>query len=346
MIEATGQPGTHRSVASMQILATLAAEHGLAARDVLVGTGLTSDDLADPATVVAADQELALIRNLVRHLGEVPALGLQAGLRYHFTALGAVGLALASSPTLGSAMGVALRYIDLTFALTRVELEREGGECRIVLRADDTPPEVVRFALERSVGVLFSLARDLFGDVMLCKHLAFAVPSPSREARELQQALLGISPRYDATRTEVVLDAADLDRPLLQASPVALHLAETECRRLMLERRARTGFAERVRDRVARHGGRPPDMEAVAAELHVTPRTLRRRLKDEGTTYSALCNEVRETYSEELLAVPDLSVAEIADRLGYADATSFIAAFKRWKGETPHRFRQGLSRRS
>jgi len=345
MNEATTPPGARRSVASMQILANLASEHGLDLRDCLLGTGLRPDDLADPTTFVAADQELALIRNLVRHLGEVPALGLRAGLRYHFTALGAVGLAFASSPTLESAMTVALRYIDLTFALTHVDLERAPGECRIVLSADGTPDELVPFALERSVGVLFSLARDLFGDVMLCKHLAFALPPPSREALAVQQELLGITPRYGATRTEVVLDAAELARPLAQASPVTLHLAESECRRLMLERRARTGFAERVRDRIARHGGRPPDMEAVADELHVTPRTLRRRLKDEGTSYSALCNEVRETYSEELLAVADLSVAEIADRLGYADATSFIAAFKRWKGETPHRFRQSLSRR-
>src|SRR3546814_4667043 len=79
-------------------------------------------------------------------------------------------------------------------------------------------------------------------------------------------------------------------------------------------------------------------------ELLMTARTLRRRLLDEGTTYAELRDEVRQTLAEEFLSGPRMSIEQIAARLGYAEATSFINAFRRWSGDTPHAFR--LARRS
>ena len=116
-------------------------------------------------------------------------------------------------------------------------------------------------------------------------------------------------------------------------------MAEEQCRKLLAARKARSGLAERVRDRILRQPGHIPDMNAVAGELLLTPRTLRRRLLDEGTSYKALTDEVRETLAEELLSAANLSVEQIAERLGYSEAASFIHAFKRWKGQPPHSYR-------
>ena len=81
-----------------------------------------------------------------------------------------------------------------------------------------------------------------------------------------------------------------------------------------------------------------PDMEEVANALHLTVRTLRRRLREEATSFAQLRDEVRMALAEALLAGPRLSMEQIADRLGYADATSFISAFKRCRGRTPRSF--------
>ncbi|MFD2400258.1 helix-turn-helix transcriptional regulator [Prauserella oleivorans] len=72
----------------------------------------------------------------------------------------------------------------------------------------------------------------------------------------------------------------------------------------------------------------------------MTVRTLRRKLAAEGTSYRALVDEVRETVAEDLLATPALSVEQIAHRLGYSEASSFIHAFTRWKGVPPREFRR------
>src|SRR5437660_7592220 len=107
---------TWRSPASVRVLVDLAAEHGVEANACLDGTGLDPADLLDADARVAAGQELAVIRNLVRALPDVPGLGLEAGSRYHLTTHGIWGLALASSPDLRRAINFGLRYLDLTFA--------------------------------------------------------------------------------------------------------------------------------------------------------------------------------------------------------------------------------------
>ncbi|HWY25659.1 MAG TPA: helix-turn-helix transcriptional regulator, partial [Nevskia sp.] len=142
-----------------------------------------------------------------------------------------------------------------------------------------------------------------------------------------------------AVRNEVALDAVLLDAPLPQANEPSRRMAEEQCRLLLTARKARSGLAERVRDRILRQPGQMPQMNAVAGELLLTPRTLRRRLLEEGTSYKALTDEVRETLAEELLSAAKLSVEQIAERLGYSEAASFIHAFKRWKGRPPHRYR-------
>ena len=77
----------------------------------------------------------------------------------------------------------------------------------------------------------------------------------------------------------------------------------------------------------------------VARQLSTSERTLRRRLADEGTSYRALLAEVRLTLAEDA-GDGALSVEDVALRLGYAEATPFIAAFRRWTGTTPARWQR------
>ena len=78
-----------------------------------------------------------------------------------------------------------------------------------------------------------------------------------------------------------------------------------------------------------------PSMVAVAAALGVGERSLRRRLATEGTSFQELLDEVREALALQLLETGVLSVEDVALRLGYAEASTFIVAFRRWRGTTP-----------
>ena len=89
-----------RPVVSAQILTRLATGHGMTLGACLKDTGIDEAALANPNTEIIASQELQLARNLVREIGHIPGIGLDAGLQYHLSAYGIFGFALLTSTCL------------------------------------------------------------------------------------------------------------------------------------------------------------------------------------------------------------------------------------------------------
>ncbi|HYY05651.1 MAG TPA: AraC family transcriptional regulator [Candidatus Limnocylindria bacterium] len=329
-----------RGIASVHLLVGLAAEHGVGAARCLAGSGIRPERLEDPFAEIEAAQELVVVRNLVRHLGDIPGIGLEAGRRYRLTAYGIWGYALLSSRTLRSASEFGIRYLDLTFAFTRFRAERERGSdaLRVVLDDAPIPPECRQFLLERDAAAAVMIQRDLFQRPVPLRRVAFRCPRPvyaDRFAEIFPGPVLFGQPEHC-----VVIDAEWADQPLPQADERTARLCEAQCSELLGRRRARPRVSERVRQHLLRlgsPGGR--SMEAVAAELAMAPRTLHRHLAAEDTSFRRLLDEVRQHLAEEMLA-QQMTVDEVAERLGYAETSSFAHAFKRWKGISPGVYRR------
>lgn len=325
-----------RSVTSMRLMADLAVEYGVSLPGILAGTAVSREQLLDPDTVVSAEQELQLIRNLVSRLDQVPALGIRVGERYHFTAFGPLGFAFASSRTPLDALELAVRYFDLTFAFTRFRVDQQEG-LRVVVVDEDVPAELQRFVVERDTAALITVVRDLFGVESLLEELQFRLPRPRQP--ELYESFFRVPLSYSAPANVAVLNRQGMARPMLQANELALSAAEKQCEVLLNRLVTRGGLAAKVRSFLAARTADMPTMERVADHLCVTTRTLRRRLQAETTTFAELRDEVRQALAEEYLLGLRLSVEQVAERLGYAEATSFINAFKHWHGVTPHQYR-------
>ncbi|MBP2454308.1 AraC family transcriptional regulator [Mycolicibacterium lutetiense] len=323
-----------RPPASALLLTKLGSEHGIPADGVLAGTGLLPEMLGDPQATVSGRQEMRIVQNLIAAAGDAPALGIEAGLRYHLTTHGIWGFALSSCPTVRSAIEVGLRYVDLTFAFTRMSIVTANDHVRLLLDPSDLPSGVRRFFVERETASIANLGHQVTSNPAALGRAHFTHPAPASLA---PYRALGPTPVFDAESNFIEIQRDILDLPIPQADPYAAAATQEQCRQLLTQRRARSGYAGRVRDRLVQHPGQPPDFEAVASEFHMSSRTLRRHLEHEGTSYRSLLDEVRERLAEELLATGALSVAEIGRRLGYADTPSFTAAFKRWKGGMPPR---------
>lgn len=82
-----------------------------------------------------------------------------------------------------------------------------------------------------------------------------------------------------------------------------------------------------------------PSLSEVAELLHLSPRTLRRRLDDLGTSYNALLSTVRKRIAVRYLVNTAMTTEEIAELLNYSDAANFRHAFKRWTGRSPREYR-------
>ncbi|MGH3646592.1 MAG: helix-turn-helix domain-containing protein [Micromonosporaceae bacterium] len=155
---------------------------------------------------------------------------------------------------------------------------------------------------------------------------AIAAPSegvvPRRSHHPLNRASSGHS-----------LDAALLDVPMPQANPHTDAICERQCADMLQRRRQWLGLAGQVRDLLLRRRA-VAEQEDVAAELHLSVCTRRRRLAEEGTSYRELAAETAGLLAEEPLAA-GLTVEDVAHRLGYSTASTFTYAFKQWKGTTP-----------
>lgn len=328
-----------RGIASVQLLVGLGEERGIPRAAALDGTGITPATLRDPLAEIEARQELGVVRNLLRHTGDPPGLGLEAGARYHLTTYGIWGYAVLASPTLRSASQVGLRYLDLTFAFARFEPEAAADALHLRLDDREIPEDCRRFLVERDAAAVVQMHRDLFAAPIPLRGVDLRFPAPREPAvRRRFEAFFPGPVAWGRPAHRLSVDAAWLDRPLPQANETTARLCEMQCRELLARRHVRSGVSEHVRRRLLRPGGAGEGMAQVAAALGMAPRTLRRRLAEEGTTFRRLADEVREALAEEMLG-GRMRVEEVALRLGYAEPASFIHAFRRWKGVSPGAWR-------
>ncbi|WP_037360622.1 AraC family transcriptional regulator [Amycolatopsis orientalis] len=330
-----------RNPVAVRIMTEVAAEHGLAVSEALAGTRLAASDLDDPGVEIDARQELTVVRNLVAALGDRPGLAAEIGSRFALGNYGLLGFAVLSSPTLRAALVVGLRYLTLSYAFIRVSLEESGEQARIVLDDREIPPDVRRFLLERDIAALTGFVPSLLGP-RLERYAADARVELSLETAE---ALGEIAPlaavSFGHQRSALVFPRALLEERLPQADEHTARICEEQCADLLRRRTDHRGLAGQIRSRLLRDPGELPSMAQVATELHIDPRTLRRRLAAEQTSFRSLVDEVRATMSQALLDQVGLTVEEVARRLGYSETASFTHAFTRWYGIPPSRYRDG-----
>lgn len=333
-----------RGIATARVMTQLGVEKGASLDALLSHTGITRDMLEDPKAEIEAQQEIQLIRNLLSTLGHPSELGLEAGQRYRLTTYGLWGYAVLSSSTMGDAIQLSRRMLNQTFSLTRNVITQQGDQVVVTHMDEHLPPDIRQFVADRDRAAISMLQHEILGRPL--GYTAFEMKHAEPDAAMVSRYTewFGIRPTFGCAQHRSIFPAAIMTTPLPQAEPHTAKLCEDMCRALVEARSSRTGVAATVRDRLLRTPGHIPDMEEIAAEMHMTSRTLRRHLTAEGATFRALLEEVRSTLAEELMANARLTHAEIAERLGYADVTTFIEAFRRWKGMPPseYRRRQGL----
>lgn len=327
-----------RPAVSTQLMVCLAEEYGMAPAASLAGTGLTLEQLADPAREIEGRQELAVLRNILRTLDPTLPFPFLAGLRYHLTTHGMWGFAIMSSPDVRSAVELSHRYFELSFSFNRVWLEVAGPEARLCYDDSDNPDDLRAALVERDLAALVTLERDLYGVVMPARSLQLRASRPAY-SDELGP-LFAVETQFGADVNCLTFDADLLSLQIPLAADFGLRTSEEQCRLLLEQRFARSGTTGRVRAQILRKPGQFPSMNAVAAELGMSTRTLHNQLAREQTSFREIVDEIRQTLAEELLSSSYLTVDEIAQRLGYADSSSFVSAFKRWKGVPPMNYKR------
>lgn len=324
------------TIASRQLLETAEA-HGVGATTVLAGTGLTAEQLADTSVEVQAAQELAIARNLLRHVDDPTGLGLETGLRASLANTGILGYAFLTSPTIRDACTLGVRFAALSSTFLDVSMHESADGLVLELDTSQIPPDVRDFLVERDLAAIVHIVPLLLGANLPAAQVQIVAGGTDIPIELLAATGLEFTVDDHSPRTALVIPNDLLDQPMPAADPDTAAMSIAQCQELLDRRSHRGGFAAQLRTRLLEDPARIPSMAAVARELAVTERTLHRRLAAENTSFRTLVEEIRETLAAELLAT-GITVEEVARRLGYSETAAFTHAFIRWRGHPPSRF--------
>lgn len=319
------------------------AEDGADARLALEGSDLQEADLRSASTRVSYAQAATVFRNALQ-LSARPALAIRAGRRMHITSYGMYGYALLSSRVCSEWLDFSTRYVRVIGPLAdmRFDPDNAPGACRYEpLICTDPGDALYRFALDFTYAAHLTLAQDLWGRAFQFTEVLLTTPCPADAAEAaLCSELLGCAIHYGQPANEVRFDPAWLGRSPPMHDPITHAMAQQMCQQFLADLPQSGGTAAAVRKAlVEQMPWRFPNLEAMARELQLEPRTLRRRLEAQGTTYREILADVRRTLAENYLRRTRMTTEDIANRLGYSEAANFRHAFVRWTGKTPHEFR-------
>ncbi|KVL48937.1 AraC family transcriptional regulator [Burkholderia territorii] len=326
-----------RSPASVLLMIAFGRERGIAPAALLKGSQLTLKQLADPDFTVPAARELTVASNLLALTGNAPGTGLTVGLSYQLSAYGLLGYGLLSSATGVDAVALAGRYLALTYTFVGMTYRRAGRHDAILFDASaELSAPLQRFFVERAMGATCRVLCDVTGDAF-----ALATFDVAYDAEPGVRQVLGTRVRYGRPSNAITFEHAQLERPLPQANAATAAMCERMCAELVSRRRMRVDFVSFLNEYLAtRPFDRPPQLKDIATLLNTSERTLKRRLREEGTCFRDISNAVRKTRAQALVAEGRLSIKEIAEALGFSDMSSFSQAYKRWTGVAPSVSRQ------
>lgn len=268
-----------------------------------------------------------------------PHFGRLAGRRFDIANIGGVGAAAPRAPTLGAA----LRLFEAAFASVQgdseVRLEMAGDAATLSYRILDPEIWPRDQDAELTLGVFAALIGGAAGPGWRPLRLEFE--HPDRGADHAAGAEARCAVVYGAPLNALTFPARLLDLAMPAAEPEGFRAAAAALAREARRRDREAGTAARVRRAVLRDLGRGPvDQTAVARSLGLSRRSLRRRLEVEGTHFADILAACRDALARRLLAETDAPAAEIAERLGYSEATAFERAFRRRTGLTPAAWRR------
>ncbi|UYP28966.1 AraC family transcriptional regulator [Pseudomonas sp. Z8(2022)] len=297
--------------------------------------------LNDPDARFPQDGMTRLWQRAVELSGN-PAIGLNMAQVVRPASFHVVGYALMSSRNLRDGFTRLVRYqriigegADLNFLP-----QPDGYALTLAIHGDRLPP--ARQSAEASLAYCLSFCRWMTGKPMRPREIRLqgAAPADLAPYQQVFQAPL----RFNAEHYGLIFDRADLEAPLPSANEALAQLHD----RFAGEYLARfcssrvTHQARQVLCRLLPQG--EPRRELVAQTLHLSQRTLQRRLQEEGTSYQQLLDDTRRELAEQYLGQVDLTLLEVAYLLGFSDPSNFFRAFRRWFDETPgeYRIRSGL----
>ena len=320
-----------------QIYVQVAQERGADPLLVLRKAGIKPHVIANPEGRISLQQYSLLVAAVLELTGD-HGLGLEVGWRLPPTAHGSLGYALLCCGSLTEAATLIQRFRHLRGRGMEFSFNRQDDWQVIEFNSEAPIPEPLRRVIyDASIASFYRGVEILLADGSKPGELWFDYPEPDYYLK-FRERLPVV--HYNKPAAQLRIPAALADRPLVMHNPTAFKIAVAQCENeYALLGNEHDKVLARARAEMVLGTSGYPTPDDLAQKLHMSARTLRRRLQSQGVTYKQLLEEARRRDAIMMLEKQELEIQKIALLLGYNDPANFTRAFRHWTGKSPSNYR-------
>lgn len=310
---------------------------GYEVNELLEAAGILDDVLNEPLSRVTGTQYAELIKHIWLTMEDE-----YMGLGRVISPLGSFAMmchAVIHCPTLEKAYSRAYRFYGLFLDLPEFKLEIDDETATIqVDRSSLNDPD--HFLIESLLVIWHRFGSWLIGRRIHLLEANFGYPAPEHASE--YRRLFSCDIKFDQSFTGIRFPVKFLTERVVQNETSLRHFLKHSPADILARPDEGNSLVAQIRGIIGDDLSQElPNFEFVASQLHTSPQTLRRRLKEEGLTYQELKDQMRRDTALYYLERGDLSIHEVAEKLGFSEPSTFHRAFKKWTGMTPGAYRHG-----
>ncbi|MFV8570567.1 AraC family transcriptional regulator [Marinobacter sp. SBS5] len=332
------------SVAALRQYVRFADANSIAVADLLRQSGL-SEDILDSDEGRIDGEQFQTFLHLLAERSNNPILGLETGDFVQPGSYSVLGYITMSCATLGEAVTRIAPYEKLVGDMGTTRMQMAGDTVTLVWRCNYTDPMVQPHVVDNVFASWVNYARWL-ADTNEASPLRVTLQrqAPGPELESEYQKRWGCPIEFGAEENTLSLSKELLSERLRQPDPLLRKTLEAHALSQLAELETDTDLTTKVKQGIQRQLARGiTRQDMIAEDLGMTSRTLQRKLSQEGASYQKLLDEVRQQMAEDYLRDTQMSIPDIALRLGYNETTSFHRKFKAATGQTPGEYRKGVA---
>jgi len=323
-------------------LLRLCLRKNVSSQIILKNTDYSAETLESTKGFIPFEQYQQMILNAYQALNS-SSLGLQLGAELGLTTHGMLGIAALASLTYGDAIKLTARFFKCRFPVIECHYQETDDAIILELHESISIEQVKPFLIESIFTSLREVSKLLIGGAH--EKITFEFDFPEPDYQEEYAYSLGANLVFDRSACRMVVPKKIKSAALKLAEPLTRELAEKSCEKMLENFPQQSSLTEKIRlilncDEHELLNFTFPQMEKIAIGLNMSPRTLRRRLKLEGTCLQGLVDEVRTKLALRYLTETQLSITQISTQLDFNDASYFSKSFKRWVGVSPKQYRE------
>ncbi|MBS0030736.1 AraC family transcriptional regulator ligand-binding domain-containing protein [Chitinophaga sp. 22321] len=325
----------------MRNLIMLGARNEQEVAAICKAANIHPDDLNNIEMKVSLECNIAIMEALLQISGDAN-IGLHLGEKAAPPIIGQAGHLQQSSSDVLTAFKKTVYFTRTFTALYDFIYEEKEDEVLLYFEPvqlwNDIAPESARHGVDIPFAAILNFIRVLSGRVVYPIRVLYRFSKVNDTSEH--EKIFRRKPLFNKNCNCIVFKKSDLEVPILGYNPQLNEIIEN-----LLHEKLRTAnegvrLTAKVKEAIlGNYHYDFPQLETIALALNMTPRTLQRKLQEENTTYRELSDTIKFELASVLLKHNELSVAEIAYKLGYTEPGTFRKAFKQWSGNTPLDYR-------